>query len=228
MNTKLSTDFGPFLPDNKLAVQRAPIPLPSFTIPIAGRHMLNYGGFMQLSIPVITSTCLLAMILSGCAMADADFPSLARRDYEVTDTIEAESLAEDENAIERAGLEPDPALATQLTAIEAQARKSHAAYDAKRPAVRALAEGAKGAPISSEAWSVAQAAFSDLEASRRDIAVLLADLDSLYIARLLQEVDGSVAQGGADQIKATHDRIQRLFDAEASELDALQAMLATA
>lgn len=234
MIAMLSTDFAPFLLHAMIMCRPKAIRYrPVGAIGIAGRAWLNYGGFMH-SLKAFSRLALIPIVLSsvlvtGCSMAQADFPSLARRDIEIRterNSSEGDSEGEQAAAIDRAGLQSDPALAAQLAAIETGARKTHAEFEAKRPGVRQLAESAKGNAAGSERWSVAQTAISDLDASRRELAVVLGDIDSLYVARLLQEADGTAVQGGADQLKASHDRIMLWFAAEQREIDDLQAMLA--
>lgn len=208
---------------------------------IAGWLALNYGGFMQClkafssqpSLWLQPYVGIAALLLSGCSLAQGDFPSLALRDIEAqlaAQPGDSDSGADAEGADQAGAVDPisllGPDLAIKLGAMEAEARKTHLAYESKSISVRAAVEAARGAAAGAERWSVAQTLLSDLDASRRELAVTLGDLDGLYVARLLREAEGTEPIGGAQQLLATRNRIAIWFDQQASALTNLQNRLA--
>lgn len=153
-------------------------------------------------------------------MADADFPSLARRDAELIGESPAPNGPDAD-----APVALDPVLASRLSEIEASARAGHAAFQAALEPARAATGAARGAEPGGEAWAQAVNAVSALEVSRRDVAVLMGDLDALYVARLAEEAAGTAMPGGSGQIDAARARITGWANAEEAEIARLRAMI---
>jgi hypothetical protein len=117
-----------------------------------------------------------AVLLQGCA-ASAEFPSLAVRDVE---RVEGSGLPAQGSIDAIPTLPPSSAdLTTRLAGLLEVARKAHASFQAKRgPAERAVAAAG---PASSDSWTSAEVALSDLQTSRSGALIALAELDQLYV-----------------------------------------------
>jgi hypothetical protein len=129
-----------------------------------------------------------ALVLSACAKDEAGFPSLARRPAERINTPVADATPTPEPP----PAAPDPALLARIDGLVAKARGADARFQTRSGPARALVNAAAGAPVASEAWSVATIALSELEAARSEAMIALADLDALY-ARAVIDGTGSAA-----------------------------------
>ena len=159
--------------------------------------------------------------LAACLKPMADRPSLERRDVELRDR-QAEAKAPPPSIESIA----DPSLARDLTAILARADKAEADFAIARSASQQAAGAARGKPVGSETWSVAQTSISALDAPRRDLAELLGDLEELYIARLAKEAAGELQPGGSDQIDQARKHVLALVESQDQAIGMLKASLA--
>lgn len=125
-----------------------------------------------------------AFALTACANSQDNFPSLARRPAERLNTPAPDAMP----APAPTQATPDPAFLERIAGQMAKARSAHDRFVAHTGPARALVAAASGAPVASEAWSVATIALSELEAARSEAMIALAELDGLY-ARA--EVDGT-------------------------------------
>lgn len=153
--------------------------------------------------------------LAACAAGGA-YPSLAPRAVEKMDSEEAAPAPVP--ALPTAG---DPALASRLTALQAEARQGQAKFDAELPAAQAAA-GRAGA-AASEGWIEAQRALSSLEATRVLSVTALAELDTLNVAR----AEGDFATRTTDlaAIGAAIELVQALVERQQAEIDRLRGAL---
>jgi hypothetical protein len=158
----------------------------------------------------------LALMLSGCAGAQAGYPSLAKRSVE--DAPIAQPAAPAPPAA------PDPALDKDVARLSAQAQGGKDAFDKAWPAADRLARAASSAAVSSEAWVAAQLAISNLESARNDSVSALASLDVLYVERANAVADGK-AQGGTDAIDSARAAALAIVDGQNDRVDALKGRL---
>jgi len=142
-----------------------------------------------------------ALPLAGCA-APEGYPTLAIRDSErVSSTFEAP---------------PSPiytpaslagATLAELGELVESARTAHARFLSQAGETRAPVANAAGAERGSLGWSAAQAAIANLESTRADALIALADIDRLYVAAALEGEEMA-------QIEAARDEVEALVDAE--------------
>jgi hypothetical protein len=158
----------------------------------------------------------IALLLSGCAGAQASYPSLARRPIETAPMAEAVAPA--------AAPTPDPKLEGEIARLRAQADKGAAAFDGAYARADTLTRSASAAAVSSDAWVAAQQAISNLESARNDSVSALASLDTLYVERSNAVADGK-AQGGADAVDAARAAVLASVDSQNDRVDALKGRL---
>ena len=148
-----------------------------------------------------TAPLLLAaatLTLGACASDKQGYPSLARR------PIERLSAAPPATAAPITTPPPAPAAAVlgELDLAVAQARGADARFRQQIERTRALVGAARNAPVASEAWSVATVAVSDLESTRSDAMIALADVDSAYAHSRIAGEDTTAIAAARDQILA--------------------------
>ena len=121
------------------------------------------------------SLCILsAAILGGCASADGKYPSLAIRDAE---RVSGSFTVPD-------APKPDLLSAETLDRVEqlrAEAVSAHQAFSDAVPAARAAVSRGRGAAVASKAWTDAEIALADLDSQRCRTAIVIADLDLLFV-----------------------------------------------
>jgi hypothetical protein len=169
----------------------------------------------MLRLPFASLLAVSTLALAACAKDQGAFPSLARRPAERLNTPVPEATPSPVPTPAAA----DPALLARIAALEAKARAAHDRFTARTPQARTLVAAAAGAAVASEGWSVATIALSELEATRSESMIALADLDALY-ARA--EVDGT---DSAALAKARAE-VVALVGAEDRVLGELQGQLA--
>jgi hypothetical protein len=147
--------------------------------------------------------------LAACAAAK-DYPSLQRRPAErMTSGRQAGSATPVSPEASRAPpAAPGRQLVTRLAQLVDQARAAHKHFAGRRANTeRLVAEGGGGTP-GSEGWSVATVALSDLESSRSDAILALADLDDLYTTETIaasqtgDQTRTTAIAGARDQVVA--------------------------
>lgn len=77
----------------------------------------------------------------------------------------------------------------RLGALEASARAAHARFVEQAPAARALVTAGRGADASDNRWSAAQVALADLDGIRSETAVVLGDIDLMFVDATLADSD---------------------------------------
>ncbi len=147
--------------------------------------------------PLATSAAT-ALLLAGCAADYDHYPSLARRPAErVSGTIAAAPPA---TAPQPPAPPPSADLATRLAQLSEQAQAAHREFTGRRPRAEQLVAAAGTSPVGSDGWAQASVALADLESSRSQAMIALADLDELYAA---ERTNG----GDAATIATTRDRV---------------------
>lgn len=157
----------------------------------------------RFSLPVLIATGLL---LGACASDDGAYPSLARRPAERVTATWPPAPPPPEPA-------PPPlerATTDRLDLLVGQVRSADAKFHGKEGRTRALVSAARGAPMGSEAWSVATVSVSELESARAEAMLAMAELDSLYAEARTQGRDVSEIERARQQataIIAGQDRV---------------------
>lgn len=154
---------------------------------------------------------VLAMLALSACGDSSGYPSLSRREAE-------KNLAEPAPAPPPAAVPESPDLAPRLARLVEQARAAHEKFVAARPRAEQAAAAAAGAVAADENWSVASVALAELESSRSEAMIALADLDQLYTAR---RVEG----GNGASIAAARDQVMALIGSEDEVLAALRGKL---
>lgn len=154
-----------------------------------------------------------ALSLAACAGDAGTDPSLARRPAERVTGIAPVATPTPEA--------PAPASAAilgKLDSLVSQAHAAHRRFTGKQGRVQALVGAAAGAAAASEAWSLATVALSDLESTRSDAMVAMAELDTLYAGAV-------VGNQSATEIAAARKTVQDLISDEDHVIEGLRARL---
>ncbi|HWK35804.1 hypothetical protein [Sphingomonas sp.] len=147
------------------------------------------------------------LLLSGCAGATADAPSLLPRPIESRSDVEPQVVP--------APVAPDAALDADIARHVAAIAASIQAFAATESSAESLAARAAKAPGGSDAWLEAQGALSDLGSARAATDAAVADLTALAITR---------SESGAPPYPALDAAIARA-SAEADRQDEVTARL---
>ena len=158
----------------------------------------------------------LALMLSGCASAPQNYPSLAKRPIESAPVADVAPPPAPQPA--------DAALSAEIARHVEQADKGAAAFDTAYARAERAVSAAASAGVSSDAWGSAQVAISTLESARNDSVSALASLDTLYVQRSNEVADGKAA-GGLQDIDAARSAALALVDQQNDRIDALKTRL---
>lgn len=163
-------------------------------------------------VPIILSS-VAAMALTGCAGPSELYPSLSIRDAErVSGTFEP---------VEPEPYVPAPPSAEVLGRIgtlRADAQRANERFMAAAQRTRGSVAAAKGAAPGSENWSVAQVALAELESSRSDGMIALAELDQLF-------VQASLDAAKLGEIEEARSQVAALVTAQDQTITALHSQL---
>ncbi len=164
------------------------------------RHLSFFG-------PLVVS-----VLLAGCSTSASDYPSLSIRNEErvtgVFDPVEAEPYVTTPPTEELTGRVDQ----LRAMALAANTRFQDATKKAHTPVARA-----QGAEEGTEAWSLAQIAIAELESSRSDAMIALADLDRLFVDAELDAVQSEKVKQARDEIEQivhTQDEVIAAFFSE--------------
>lgn len=130
----------------------------------------------------------LALLLGACTKDQTSFPSLARRPAERITTSPPAPPPPPPPAA------PDPALLERIEVLIGSARSADARFRAGEARARSAVSAAAGAAIASEAWSLATIALSELEASRSQAMIALAEIDTLYARAVIDGTDSQALE----------------------------------
>lgn len=150
--------------------------------------------------------------LAACGGRMIDAPSLSPRAVEKSPVPYPDQASEPQVAA-------DPALIEKIAAIEADAAKGHAAFEAAQARAAAAIAKAAGAAAGSEAWTVAQQELSVLESARNVVGHAGVDLDGL------RNDPANATSGNRTAIDAASVRVEALSKAEADAVSRLSAGL---
>lgn len=145
---------------------------------------------------------MLVLALAGCVGANSDrYPSLAVRDVERVqgsfEPVAQETIEVPVVEVDRGG-----DLESRLAALVAQARTAHAGFARLTPAARRSVAAARGAGVGSDSWAEAQVDLAQLDSARSEVAVALADLDTLHTADAVQGADTTAISAARDEVLA--------------------------
>lgn len=154
--------------------------------------------------------CCTAPILSGCAQDGRRYPSLAVRPAERA--FATATPRRDDSPVPPA---PDAALLTQIADLRQRAQVAAAAFAGAADKAERLTTAARGTSLGSEAWAAATVAMAGLDSARSDTALPLAELDSLRVARAVQDAgalgqDDPLAQADAAVAAMVQDEDARI------------------
>ena len=161
------------------------------------------------------SALLATILLGACASASADYPSLAIRDAErMTGSAEAVVAVPDLAP----PAPPSADLAARLAQLQGEAAAAHRAFRAAQGRTSVLVRAASRVAVGSESWAVATVALADLESSRSQAMIALADLDALYVA-------GEVGGGANPAVLQARDGVTALVAEEDAVLANLRGQI---
>jgi hypothetical protein len=160
------------------------------------------------------------LALAACA-ATSDYPSLERRPAE---RASGTAPAVTPEAPPAAPAPPSAELTTRLAQLVEQARVAHARFAARRDNAERLVASGGGAAPGSEGWSVATVALSDLESTRSEVMLALAELDQLYAAEAIAAAE-SGHRALVETIATARDQVTAQVDEEDRVLAALRTRM---
>lgn len=152
--------------------------------------------------------------LAGCASPNGAYPSLAVRESERVVGVMAVPTAPS-----YAAPAADPAALADSERLLAQAQAAHQAFLKTAPTARSAVNAAQGSARDSDRWASAQVAIADLEASRAQLMIALADLDRLTI-------DAAVAGTQFSDLASKRDDIAQLSDSQTQLITSMLESLA--
>lgn len=178
----------------------------NLSLPLASRALRAMAlgmprPFYRPTAPLLLAAAALSVGLSvgGCATGKSSFPSLARRPIErISAAAPVVSPTE-----APAPVLPDQQVLGQIDAALGRAATADARFHQHVIRTRQLVGAAQGAAIASEPWAVATIAVSDLESSRSDAMIALADLDAIYAKARIEGADTAAVGVARDQVVAT-------------------------
>ncbi len=155
----------------------------------------------------------LTAFLAACGTPDGEFPSLARRAYEIDGPNKATETTEPAAPV---SLPPD--LAASVDALVKRHNAADASFQKGLPAMRNLAANAAGAPPGTESWVNAHMLLSRLDSERADSVAVLGEMDKLIAGQI--EADSAYVEllVNAQQRIATQVAAQRTEIEEMSTL----------
>ncbi len=152
--------------------------------------------------------------MTGCAGDPELYPSLSIRDEErISGTFEP---------VEPEVYEPVPIASETLGRIDAlreQARLANERFLAAAERLRGPIAQARGAEPGSISWSKAQVALAELQSSRSDAMIALADLDAIYLETQLESGNPERIATARSEVAALVASQDRLIEAIRREVD---------
>lgn len=169
----------------------------AIVVPVLAREIPHAMEAAMTRLSLAAACALAALPLAGCAADYSNYPSLAPRAAErISGTAEPAQPTTAPPPV----VIPSADLTARLAQLGDQAQAAHREFTGRRGRAEQLVSAAGGASVGSENWSVASVALADLESSRSQAMVALADLDEIYAAERINGGDGAA-------IAATRDRV---------------------
>lgn len=164
--------------------------------------------------PVLFSALLLtALVASACSSTPADYPSLAIRDVERVGMTMATPSAQNWTPPQLG-----QAKLADISKLVDQAQTAHGVFLETAQNARTTIAAAEGLSAGSNNWSVAQIALAQLQSTRSDALIALADIDRIYVA-------ASTAGEALGQITPAQAEVERLVEQENQVISELAAKL---
>lgn len=146
--------------------------------------------------PLIAAGCAM-LALSACATPRGEYPDLAIRPEErVSGSMEP--VAAEPYIPPKTGQD----VLSSISSLRQSAQQAHAKFTAIVPRAQRAANAARNSPQGSENWAVAQIALSELESSRSDAMIALADLDRLYVDAAVNATELGPLASARDDVMA--------------------------
>jgi hypothetical protein len=167
----------------------------------------------------MTMRCIaLLLVLSGCAQQDGAFPSLAPRPIESrsADPVAPTPVPADTGA--------DPALAATLARLASDLAAAERGFADALPAATRAVGAASGAAVGSEPWVAAQQMVTVLEAAHGPAVSALAEIDSLYVARI-EAIAAGKESGGEEALQQAQAGAAASVLDQRARIDGLKARL---
>jgi hypothetical protein len=152
----------------------------------------------------------LTAFLAACAAPDGEFPSLAKRPYEIDGPNKSPEAVQPSAPV---ALPPD--LAAKVDALSKRHESADAVFQKGLPAMRNIAAKAAGTAPGTESWVNAHLELSRLDKARADSVAALGEFDGLiadqsehdsaYVALLVE-----AQQGIASEVAAQRTEIDSL------------------
>lgn len=162
----------------------------------------------------------LGLSLTACT-ASSDYPSLSIRQAErISGSASVVTAQPGPPALPA----PNPEFASRLAQLVDQARGAHQRFSNRRGNAEQRVSTASGAAVASEAWSVANVALADLEASRSEAMVALGELDAIYAAEAIAATE-SGNPSKRDAAATARDQVTAIVGEEDDVLARLRARL---
>ena len=150
----------------------------------------------------------LTAFLAACGMPDGEFPSLARRPYEIDGPNKATETTQPAAPV---SLPPD--LAARVDALVKRHNAADASFQKSLPAMRTLAANAAGTAPGSERWVNAHMVLSRLDSARADSVAALGEMDKL----IADQIKGDSAY--VELLVNTQQRIATQVAAQRTEIE---------
>ncbi len=158
----------------------------------------------------LLATAVVALILPGCGKMQGEFPSLAKRAYEL------------ENPVAEPDANPGPVttvlpaeLKAQTDSLMARSRAAHAAYQSALPSAQSAVQSASNAGTGSEAWVNAHMVLSRADTARADGMAALAAMDQL----ISKQREAGADAGLMGLLSAPQQDIAERVNSENAEID---------
>jgi hypothetical protein len=153
----------------------------------------------------------LGLAVNGCASVDGKYPSLALRDAERANG-QFEPVAPVAGLdVPQVQLDFDGTLEEYLSQLQSRARAANARFSSASSATRAQVRAARGASLESNAWGVAQIGLASLDTHRSETGIILADLDTLFVAAKVQNEDTAAIVAVREETLALIERQDALL-----------------
>ena len=137
------------------------------------------------------------LALSACATPRGKYPDLAIRPEErISGSMEP--VAAEPYIPPKTGAD----VLSNIVSLRQSAQQAHAKFTAATPRARSAANAARNSHQGSEKWAVAQIALSELESSRSDAMIALAELDRLYVDAAINATELGPLSSARDDVMA--------------------------
>ena len=162
----------------------------------------------------VSASVLLFLALGACSTVGGPYPSLQPRANEQVDPRLPVPRPINDRPV-------NPALASRLAELVAQARSGDAAFQPAAAQAERLVNGA-GAP-QSEGWIAAQEALSAADAARAPTTRALGDIDGLGATSL--QVQGGLAPNDLAAIRSAGAEVGQIAERQSRRLQAIHQRL---